>query len=374
MKLKFKRDVLSKALSFVRNAIPRKEIEPILNSLDLKAISDKSVQIISTDYDLMAVYVCDCEVLDFAEDSVKEMTIPAERLISLVSKLAGDFIEMNLDGSNIFISCGSYKGEFKTAGTEGYPDIYNIASTDAIFSFKRETVLNGFRRIDFAVNSDEAKKNLMAIQVSKNGMVASNGSVTAVYREKFEVNTFCISSNCLSDLISVMAASSEEDIKIFEEESYLVFKFGDNIFFTRKTSANFPDIFDKIDKPTEANNKEKIKFKIKDLKAVLQRVSLTAPEETRSVQFEILTNDTLKISARDTKDFSSEETISYVGDGLDISSEEPIILYFNYALLLEILNKMAGEEIELKMNIKNIRTPIRVDEASWTVFLMRSAG
>jgi DNA polymerase III sliding clamp (beta) subunit (PCNA family) len=211
----------------------------------------------------------------------------------------------------------------------------------------------------------------MAVQVSKDGMVASNGSVTALYREGFDVDTFCISSSCLSDLISVMASSTVETVEIFEEEAYLVFKFGDNVFFTRKTNVTFPDVFNKIDKPTQENNKQVLKFKNKELAKALKRISLTAPDDTRVVKFEIADSTMMRISARDNKDFFSEETVSYTSDGFDIT--KPLKIYFNYMLILDVLSKMASEEIEFKFNFDMLRMPVRVDEDKTTVFLMRSA-
>lgn len=375
MKLTFKREAFAKTLLFVRNAIPQKEVEPVLNNIDIKAISKESVQIVTTDLDLMSVATCPVTVegFDESEGAKNEMLIPAQRLLSLINKLTGDTIIFDqTDEATINISCGKYKADFKTQSSEGYPDVYAIANTDALTSFKRETLLAGFKRIDFAVNEDEAKKQLMAVQVSRNGMVASNGKVTAIYKESFDVDELCISSNCLKDLIAVMSASGAEDVQIFEEEAYLVFKFGNDIFFTRKTQVNFPEVFKRLDAPTAEKNKEILKFKVKDLKAVLQRVSLTASEETRSVIFDVITNDTLKISARDNKDFYSEETMSYTPDGIELDPEQPLQLAFNYDILLEVLSKMAGEDIEFKLNIANIRTPVRVEEGKLVILLMRS--
>ena len=61
MKVTFKRETLAKSLQFVRNAIPRKEIEPILNSLYFKVLENNEVQIVATDYDLMSVARCKAE-------------------------------------------------------------------------------------------------------------------------------------------------------------------------------------------------------------------------------------------------------------------------------------------------------------------------
>ena len=369
MKFEFLRDSLANTLDFIKAAIPRKEVaEPVLNSFHFKGMENNRVQIMATDYDLMSVAMCDCISCE-----IGEFTIPADKLLNLIGMLSGENIAFDVEGASIFITCGTYKAEFKTLGCENYPSVFEITNTSAMLSFNREAILNGFRRIDFAVNSDEAKKNLMAVQVSKDGMVASNGSVTALYRENFDVDTFCISSSCLSDLISVMAASSVENVEIFEEDAYLVFKFGENVFFTRKTNVVFPDVFNKIDAPTKEKNTQVLRFKVRDLAAVLKRIALTAPDDTRVVKFELATADAMKVSARDSKDFFSEEMVPYTSEGFDLMSSDPVKIYFNYALILDVLSKMISEDIEFKFDFSNIRMPVRVDEDKTTVFLMRSA-
>lgn len=369
MKFEFVRDSLANTLDFIKAAIPRKEVaEPVLNSFHFKGMENNRVQIMATDYDLMSVAMCDCVSCESGE-----FTIPADKLLNLINMLSGENIAFDVEGASIFITCGTYKAEFKTLGCENYPAVFEITNKDAMLSFNREAILNGFRRIDFAVNSDEAKKNLMAVQVSKDGMVASNGSVTALYRENFDVDTFCISSSCLSDLISVMAASNVENVEIFEEDAYLVFKFGENVFFTRKTNVTFPDVFNKIDAPTKEKNTQTLKFKVRDLASVLKRIALTAPDDTRVVKFELATADQMKVSARDSKDFFSEESVAYTAEGFDTMAAEPIKIYFNYALILDVLSKMISEDIEFKFDFSNIRMPVRVDEDKTTVFLMRSA-
>lgn len=372
MKFEFLRANLANTLDFIKSAIPRKEVaEPVLNSFHFKGLEGNKVQIVATDYDLMAVALCDCVSCELGE-----FTIPADKLLNLIGMLSGENISFDISGSSIFITCGTYHAEFKTLGCENYPPVFEITNKTVKLSFNRESVLNGFRRIDFAVNSDEAKKQLMAVQVSKDGMVASNGSVTALYRESFDVDTFCISSSCLSDLIAVMASSNVETVDIFEEESYLVFKFGDNVFFTRKTNVTFPDVFNKIDKPTQEQNVHFVKFKNKELTSVLRRISLTAPDDTRVVKFEIADSSTMRISARDSKDFFSEETVSYQYEKSGepgVSIDPSIKVYFNYMVLLDVLSKMAAEDIEFKFNFDMIRMPVRVDEDKTTVFLMRSA-
>lgn len=368
MKFEFLRDHLANTLDFIKAAIPRKEVaEPVLNSFHFKGMENNKVQIMATDYDLMSVALCDSKACD-----IGEFTIPADKLLNLIGMLSGETILFNIDGASIYITCGTYHAEFKTLGCDNYPPVFEITKKDAMLSFNRESVLNGFRRIEFAVNSDEAKKQLMAVQVSKDGMVASNGQVTALYREHFDVDTFCISSSCLSDLISVMASSQVETVEIFEEDAYLVFKFGDNVFFTRKTNVMFPDVFNKIDKPTQENNNQVLTFNSRELASVLKRISLTAPDDTRVVKFEIADSERMRVSARDAKDFFSEETVSYKSDGFDLT--KPVKIYFNYMLILDVLSKMISEEVSFKFNFEQIRMPVRVDEDKTTIFLMRSAA
>lgn len=369
MKVTFERSVFASTLSFVRNAIPKKEVEPVLSNFLLRTLDDGSgrVEIVATDMDLMSVA--------YVKATVEEpgvITIPGSKLLSLVAKLTGETITIATEGTSVKISCGRYNGEFKTISHEDYPKVYEITQTERLVSLPRESLLLGFKRIDFAVNEDEARKQLMAVQLSKKGMVATNGKVTAIFKEPFNVEELCISSNCLKDLTAVLAASPVETVDIFEEEAYLVFKFADNIFFTRKTQVNFPEVFNKIDAPTEKSNTQILKFNVKELKSVLQRVLLTAAEDTRLVVFTLLTDDRMKISARDNRDFYSEEDLAVSISGIPLpEGDAKYEVGFNYDFLLEILSKMAGEDIEFRL-ADNLRIPVRIEEGKTVYLLMRS--
>lgn len=367
MNVSFDRGKLASTLSFVKSSLPKKEVEPILNNFYFKTLDEGWVQIVSSDLDLMAVAKIKGTVTEAGA-----VTIPGEKLLSLVGKLSTEEISFNCQDNSINIVSGAYKGEFKTPGTDDFPEIYKITENLEGKKFKREPMLLGLKRIFFAVSQEEAKKQLMAVQLSSKGMVATNGKVTAIYREPFDVAELCISSNCLKDLISVMEASVSEELEVFEDESYLIFKFGENLFFTRKTNVKFPEVFSTLDVNTDKNCTQALIFKTKDLMSVIRRVSLTASEETRSIIFEPITPDEIKISARDTKDFSSEEIMKYSSENLELDPETPVQIIINFANLLEILSKLAGEEVKIKMNYKNLRLPLRVDEAKITILFMRS--
>jgi DNA polymerase III sliding clamp (beta) subunit (PCNA family) len=167
-----------------------------------------------------------------------------------------------------------------------------------------------------------------------------------------------------------MDAATADEVEIFEEDAYLVFKFQSNIFFTRKVSVQFPDVWKRIDGPTKEGNTQLLTFKVKTLKEVVQRVALTAAEDTCAMVMTLITSTDLKVSAKDSKDFSSEEVTQVKTDGIELG-EEPLEFGINYSYLLEILSKVSGEEVTLKMS-DNIRTPMRIDEGKCTIFVMRS--
>lgn len=364
MKITFDRAKFAQTLLFVKNSIPKKEIEPILNNIYLKTLPDGKVQLVSTDLDLMAVAYVPATI-----DQEGEMTVPGQKLISLVGKLSGEKITLELVDTDINITCGSYSGVFKTAGTESYPTVREILDQPKVIVFTKASISQAFKRIRFAVNEDEARKNLMAVQITHNGMVATNGKVTALYREDFGIDELYISSNCLTDLIAVVESSPAENIEVYGDDAYLIFKLGEDIFFTRKTSVKFPDVFGKIDAPTKDGNNKKIKFKVKDLKSAINRIALTASDESRAIRIKLTAADYMEISSEDSKGFSGKETIPVVTSGV----ESDFSILFNYEYVVEILGKYATEDIEFRVN-DNIRMPVRVDEGKFTAFLMQLVG
>ena len=167
MKFVVERQQLHQKLAFLKYAIPKKEIEPVLNNFLFSPVEGDptTLQVVSTDLDLMSVTFIKTQVLENPEP----ITIPAAKLLSLVSKLKGDVISFELNGTDINIECGSYSGTFKTVGIEKYPDIRKITE-EKISSLDKAKAVQGFKRIKFAVGTDEAKKQLMAVHIKEDAL------------------------------------------------------------------------------------------------------------------------------------------------------------------------------------------------------------
>lgn len=377
MKFVVERQQLHQKLAFLKYAIPKKEIEPVLNNFLFSPVEGDptTLQVVSTDLDLMSVTFIKVQSLENPEP----ITIPAAKLLSLVSKLKGDVISFELDGTDINIACGSYSGTFKTVGTDKYPDIRKITE-EKISSLDRAKAIQGFKRIKFAVGTDEAKKQLMAVHIKADAMIASNGRVTAIYREDFGLNDLIISSTCLGDLISVLEASKAETMDIYMDSAYIIFKLGEDIFFTRQTTIQFPDVSNRIDKPSIASNKIGLTFKIGALRDSISRIMLTANEDSRSVHFEMLDSSHFEISAFDGKGFKSKEILEFKLSILEPEAgqeklAQPTELSFNVNadIVLEVLSKLSAEDVLVTL-CDNIRIPLRIDEAKFSCFLMRLAN
>lgn len=359
----FKREVLANTLSFVKSAIPKKELEPVLNNVMFKILDESKVQVSSSDLDLMAVAEAPCEVF-----SKGEFTLPGEKLINLVNKLAAPTVKIKVDdeAGEAYITSGLYSGTYKTLPTDKFPTAREITSHEKLVSFKKPELLNGLRRIQFSVNTDEARKNLSAVKISHDGLLSSNGKITSLYRDDFGVDELFVSSSSLSDLLIVLEASETSDIDVYADDAFVCFKFADNVFFTRKITIQFPDVVKRIDGPTKEKNNIKIKFNVKELKAAIGRISLTSNQESNSIRF-LMKGEFCELSSTDSKGFSSSEEVKV------ISSEnvpENFIFRFNYEYILSIMCKWSLEDIEFALN-ENIRMPARVDEGAFTCFIMQ---
>ena len=138
MQITFNRTKLNQVLYFVKHSIPTKEIEPVLNNLYFKTVSGGKVQVVSTDYDLMAIAECDAT---YSEEAA--FTVPAAKLLSLVQKLNGEFIVFDVDETQIKITCDSYEGTFPTIDAETYPEIKTLMDTSKAATLERKMLSHG---------------------------------------------------------------------------------------------------------------------------------------------------------------------------------------------------------------------------------------
>ena len=128
-------------------------------------------------------------------------------------------------------------------------------------------------------------------------------------------------------------------------------------------------MFGRIDAKAIEKNTNTLSFSVKSLKSSIQRIALTASEDTKLVKFTLEAADKVRVASYD-KTMSSSELIDAKFPQELLTGENKVELSFNYDYLLSILCKYASEDIEFKF-AEDIRIPVSINEANWTAYVMR---
>lgn len=365
MKIKFNKSTLLNSLAFSKLAFPKKEIEPILNELHLTVISSDKIQVVTTDTDLMALNVVSAFVEDADVGDV--ITVPGKKFIDLLNRLSSDTVELVITDNDIQIFSGSYYGEFKSLGVEGYPDIRKIQEGLQPITINRSLLLTALQKVGCAVNDEEARKQLSAVELSDYGVVATNGAVCAVFMEPLVQEKMYISASCVSDLTSVLNIFKNFDnVEVYADESFLIFRFGESIFFSRLIAVKFPDVQRRVDLPSRKAVNRSLTFKTKEFEKALNRVSLSSPDDSKAIRISFKEDNAITLSAIDANGFKGAESVPAITENLEKGED----YLFNYSVLQDLIKQLAAETFKMELST-NIRIPARIQENKVLYLLMR---
>lgn len=356
--MKFKSNIseLKVALTKAKTTISSKDNQPVLRNFCLKLVGN-ALTILATDLDLSTV--CHLTV-EGKEDGL--ITIPGEKLFSIVNNANSDTIEFSIEDKKATIKAGKYQANIQCLEADDFPSIAEFTSANPLKA-DRAAFLENLNRISFSISDNEARKNLLAVFINGGYIQASDGHVSSVCKFSSSIENTLIPSLAVPDLVRVLRNSSAEFIEIATTDSFLLFRLDRDLFITRLSQANFPDIPKKVLKPTEKNPIVATVEK-KALIGVLNRVSITSNANSLAVNFKI-SNSKLELSAADLEGNVSTEEI-------DCEHNQDAEFNLNYEYVLDICKSVSSDSISMKIH-PNLRIPIRIDDGDFTALLMRLA-
>lgn len=356
--MKFKTGIsdLKVALAKARTTISSKDNTPVLRNFCLK-LEGNDLTIFATDLDLATV----CKVpVEGAEDGI--ITIPGEKLFNIVSNANSDSIEFSIENKKADITVGKFKATIQCLEADDFPTIAEFTAQEPLKA-NRVSFLENLNRISFSISDNEARKNLLAVFINGGYIQASDGHVSSVCKFASSIENTLIPSLAVPDLVRVLRNSSAEFIEIATTDSFLLFRLEKDLFITRLSQANFPDIPKKVLKPTE-KNPISILVEKKALVGVLNRVSVTSNANSLAVRVKVA-DGKLQLSAADLDGNISSEDIP-------CEHNENIDFDINYEYMLDICKSVSSDSIQMKLH-QNLRIPIRIEDGDFIALLMRLA-
>ena len=169
MKFKTKRELLVKALSKVCNIIGNKTTLPILANVLLEA-EEGRLSLTATDLEIRIATSIEADV-----ESAGKTTLPAKRLLGLVSKFKGAEVEFDTNEKfHTVINCGTANFMIMGLDPEDFPEETEFSARRSI-KLKQNELSRMIDYISYAASLDDSRKVLQGILLS-----VKDGNFTAV--------------------------------------------------------------------------------------------------------------------------------------------------------------------------------------------------
>ena len=184
MKIKISRETMLKALQRVGNIVNTRNTLPVLSNILFEA-ADGKLKLTGTDLEIRMETVVDAEVIEAGET-----TLPAKKMLTLVSKFRGEFIEIESgDNFHSTIKCGTASIMLLGLNPADYPKKDEVKFIRS-FSMKQADMAVVIERIAYAASLEDSRKVLQGILFSvrdgKFTAVATDGKRLALCEKVFE--------------------------------------------------------------------------------------------------------------------------------------------------------------------------------------------
>ena len=280
MKFQVNRDALHEAVSFVVRLLPQRTTLQILSGILIEADANE-LRLSVFDYEVSAQVEIVAKV-----DQAGRVLVSGRLLADIVNKLPNAPVEIHLDGTKVFITCGPAKFNLATMDLEAYPPLPEIPEVSGTVS--GENFSEAVGQVHVASSNNDVMPQLNGINIE-----AGDKALTLSATDRYRVAMRDLSWNMTNDVTGrtalVPARILQEVSKTFSNQGDIAISFaniGDRemIAFTannRSVTAllikgNFPAV-----KPLfPANVAEYAIVGRNDIEEATKRVSLVLERES----------------------------------------------------------------------------------------------
>ena len=341
------KDELVFGVKLASYALGTRSSMPILSGLKME-ISGTSLSLYATDLE-RSVH-CEIPIENKGEDEA--VVLNGAILSQIANHLPqDDRITMKSDkqdGALVKLRCGEALFDLPTLPVEDYPEIAGLPQ-EKIGKISVQNFHRGLEQTSFAslkVN-ETTRLSLTGVNVVIGGnemkMIATNGYRLAIktvpMEEIVEESEFLIEAGVLSDLDRVLSQVNAPSVDIYRGDGQIFFHAG-GVTFTAKTIAEeFPDFNRVIPK----DNSIDLTFNRQALLASLQRIEITAAEESGAVTFRVINEESAaRINSSSKDKGEAEERVR-----LAKVPSEAMEISFKAEYLIDALKRMDSEQIAL---------------------------
>jgi len=336
--VKAKRDELLAPLAAVSGIIERRHTLPILSNVLIDAAAEK-LAFLATDIEIQ---ITARSGLAGGRDA-KGLTVGARKLLDILRALPEDAdVSLQSQDKRLLVRAGRSRFSLQTLPAEDFPRLAKASGEVAHFTLPQKTLRRQLGLVHYAMAQQDIRYYLNGLLVVVEGaelkLVATDGHRLAF--ASFELpaslprHEAIIPRKTVLELTKLLAETDDE-VRVTLSASQAAFSFGSIELVSKLVDGKFPDYTRVI--PTQ--HKNRMQTEREPLRQALQRAAILSNEKFRGVRW-VLGEGSLKIisSNADQEEAQEELEVRYNGDALDIG--------FNVNYLLDVLNNVAGTELE----------------------------
>lgn len=349
MEISVSRQELLRELTATQSVVERKTTIPILSNFLIEAADDK-LTITGTDLDQSMKTSCPAKV-----KKPGACTIPARKLYDYIKLLGdGDISIKLLENHWVQIRAGRSNTKMVGMARANFPQVPEFPESSPT-KIPTSSLKNLISKTIFAISNEESRYTLngalLVLKAESLTMVATDGHRLAHIEKSGESlsnisgeKKTLIPRKALTELQSLLSASSEEYLEFADDDQTLFFRIGHRTLTSRKLTGQFPN-FEAV---MPRDNNKFVVVRSEDLNVSIQRVAQFADERSGAIKIRIEQNE-LKISSSSTDSGESEDVIETP------YNFDAIVVGFNSAYLLDFL-KATGNAGEVRLEFKDAQS------------------
>lgn len=273
--------------------------------------------------------------------------VPAKTFFDLINNVLEEKISIETSEQSLILKGKKIKMTFQILPHEDFPKLYEDKGEE-IAVFKKETVLNDFKKVVFTASQDSGRPALSGILIKKEKtgflMVATDGyrlslknNVVIKTKKREDANELLLSARVIKELV---LTKQNEDISLFvsDKNNQAIFEQGETTLVGRLIEAEYPS-YEKII-PTDFGTKAE--FDKDEMQKAIKLCSVFARETANIVKFSVK-KDKIIVSAN-----TPSVGENMVEVDAKVTGEENEIA-FNARYLLDLFSNIEDENMSFEM-------------------------
>ncbi len=324
-------------------------IQPVLSNILFEADKDtNTVKLTATDLDISIMTKMTVSV---QEDG--KITLPAKKILEIVSKLPDKVIEFSLNPDNnvVTVKCGNSKFDLIGISAEEFPKTVSVdedfAEEEAI-NIETNPLIKSIKYTVYAAATYENRNIISGVFCKIEGnsleMAATDGNRLTricenITNENSKEAKIVIPSKTLNEFLRVSSIVGEDRVSLIIKGSKIAFRADSYTIVSKLLEGQYPQYQQLIPKTTATV----VKVKKDELNNAIDRVSCMINDRTNVMKC-ILTDGKLCLKSETPNSGASEDVIESDYEGNEF------IISFNYKYMLEFIKTIDSEYASVGFN------------------------